>query len=147
MARKSLKMHGTVISNAIDESTLPFVGTSIAGMKLFVAVLLVDVVSSITIGRIDNCAYASVNASVLRRNGTTCRSCLCEGWSRFTPPFLVLNCFNNGQQCELYSNYSTPFSMISNQSSTFYFYPDLPPIVSTLGIHILPVPFCSSLSL
>ena len=146
MARKSLNMHGADSFCCIDEAMLQSVPTSIAEMKLFVAVLLVNAVSSITIGRIDNCAYAPMNASVLRRNGTTCRSCLCEAWSRFTPPFLVLNCLNNGQQCELYSNYSTPFSVVPMQNATFYFYPDSPPVVLPLGMHLLFTLFFSSIS-
>ena len=107
--------------------------SSVALMKLLVVLLIADAVASITIGKIENCSYAPVSAASLIFNASTCNSCLCDAFLRYSPSFVALNCFLSGQRCELFFNYSTPFSMLPNPNSTFYCYPDLPPITTTLG--------------
>ena len=102
-------------------------------MKLLVVLLIADAISAITIGKIENCTYAPVSANSLTFNASTCTACLCDAFLRYSPSFVALNCFLSGQRCELFFNYSTPFDMLANPNSTFYCYPDLPPIPTTLG--------------
>ena len=131
----------SIIENARSESfcsSLPSTtgrsfSPSLAAMELLMLLLIADVVSSITIGTIENYTYTPVNAPSLAFNATTCDSCLCNAFLHHSQPFVALNCFNHGQLCELFFNYSTPFSLLPNQSSTFYFYPNPPPIATTPG--------------
>ena len=90
--------------------------------------------STIHIGTMKNCTYAPTIAPLLRFNGTQCYACLCNALLWYNTSFLAMNCYNNGQLCELFSNYSASFSMLLNRNSTFYFYPSLPPIIPNPGM-------------
>ena len=103
-------------------------------MRFLLIVLLADAVSStIHIGSIKNCTYVPTSPPLLRFNGTQCDACLCSALLWYNSSFLAMNCYNDGQLCELFSNYTSPFSMLSNRNSSFYFYPSLPPIVANPG--------------
>ena len=107
---------------------------SVAAMRFLLIMLLADTVSStIHIGSIKNCTYVPTSPPLLRFNGTQCDACLCSALLWYNSSFLAMNCYNDGQLCELFSNYSSPFSMLSNRNSTFYFYPSLPPIIANSG--------------
>ena len=128
-----LKTHVAIICLSFPFSAGRSFSSSVAPMKLLVVLLIADAVSSIAIGTIENCTYAPVNAPSFIFNATTCDSCLCAALLHHSPSFVALNCFLSGQRCELFFNYSTPFDMLPNPNSTFYCYPNLPPIPTTLG--------------
>ena len=94
-------------------------------MQLLLVFLTVNVVSSILIGKIDNCSYVAAAALTLRFNGTSCDACLCETLLLYSSTFVALNCYGNGWQCDLFLNRSNLFDMLLNRNSACYIYPDV----------------------
>ena len=94
-------------------------------MQLLLVFLAVHAVSSILIGKMDNCSYTAANASTMRFNGTNCDSCVCDALLLYRSSFVALNCVGDGYQCELFVNESASSDWLLSRNSTCYFYPEL----------------------
>ena len=101
-----------------------------AGLLLLCAISTVS--EALLIGKIPNCTYQPSTGSSIVFNRSSCDSCLCAAFHTYNLTELILNCFDNGIRCELFKNYSDSYSMVPNQNSTFYFYPNLPSSITSI---------------
>lgn len=98
-------------------------------LSLFL-LLLVQSTTSILIGSMSNVSYQSNDTISVTFNGT-CTQCLCEAFvSNPSPNYVAFNCYANENKCDLFHNYSISYQLVTNTSSQFYFYPNLPPLVT-----------------
>lgn len=102
---------------------------------LFVILLfLVSRACSILVGTLFNVSYKSNSSIPVTFNGT-CQECLCQAFLlNSSSSYVALNCYYNENKCTLFHNYSISFQLVSNISSRFYFYPNLPPFTILVSV-------------
>ena len=105
--------------------------------KLFAPVLLafpilLPRIGAIRLGIIANVSLVSSGSPISIVVGT-CEQCICQMVRDNS--FFALNCFTNGNQCEMHPNSSqdAPFQLSDDQTSTFYFLalPTMTPVATT----------------
>ena len=99
--------------------------------ELLLLLALTTVSEALLMGKIPNCTYQPSAGSPIVFNRSSCDFCLCAASHTYNVTEIILNCFDHGLRCELFTNYSDVYSLIPNQNSTFFFYPNLPPTTTS----------------
>ncbi len=104
-------------------------------LPVFLLILIVAVVNidcTTRIGYICNAAYVSTNITAVSTYKNACTECICYGFFSSVPSLYVgLNCYENNKTCELFANYSSPSTIMTDLNSTFIFI-QLPPSQNTI---------------
>lgn len=89
---------------------------------LFVALIIIDIISTTPVGYISNATYfSSMTTNGFLYNGT-CSECICYAFFSSMPSqYKGLNCYTNNNTCLLFVNYSSSYAIQRNVNSTFVF--------------------------
>jgi len=105
-------------------------------LPVFLLILIVAVVNidcTTRIGYIYNARYVSTNITAVLTYKNACSECICYGFFSSVPSLYVgLNCYENNKTCELFANYSSPSTIMTDLNSTFIFI-QLPPSQNTIA--------------
>jgi hypothetical protein len=100
-------------------------------MLLLTLLLLIPAVYSILVGTLLDVTYQSNDSIPIVFNGT-CQECVCQAFIFSTPfTYVAFNCYANQKECYLFHNFSISYQLVTNTSSQFFFYPNLPPLTTS----------------